>query len=461
MHQKIRKKNKNKNKICNDYITSSSVPQAPDWGGDKDEFIRQLQSIATSRFCHQNFFTMNLSTVKSVHTVRASKVKTPSSPTSTAGMNSRGSSPPTVPTAGLLLSSRISRVTLLRRICHVTGLRVIARDYDFDTLNPFEIEDIVTFIPLVKTSEQHIPLPEISEMLNTARNLLQRGDLSRAFEYAQEASQLLHLIVGPTHKETAQSLNLVTNIMTEGGDNETAADLALRNLSISVQIDGLDNQSTAHLHSQVAALLSDLGYHIPAIKHLLTAKYLVTLLGGDRHPELVEIYLRLVGVYTHEGEYDVAQRLLVEAKNLSQDVNKQALIGASIAEVHDKMGNLEAAVVEQRAVYKVMETLYGPEDDRALQAKRNIKKYLRNLTISKVNAARASQESIDKRNGQESIEKRNGQEKVDYKDNTYIYDRDNTKMDEKGVLEASNTELLGAEEDIKGVEKIEKKEKFE
>jgi hypothetical protein len=55
-----------------------------------------------------------------------------------------------------------------------------------------------------------------------------------------EASQLLHQIVGPTHKETAQGLNLVTNIMIEGGDNETATDLALRNLSISVQIDGMD-----------------------------------------------------------------------------------------------------------------------------------------------------------------------------------------------------------------------------
>jgi hypothetical protein len=74
----------------------------------------------------------------------------------TAGMNSRGSSPPTVPTAGPLLSSRISRVTLLRRICHVTGLRVISRDYDFEALNPFGIEDIVTFIPLVKTSGMYI-----------------------------------------------------------------------------------------------------------------------------------------------------------------------------------------------------------------------------------------------------------------------------------------------------------------
>jgi tetratricopeptide (TPR) repeat protein len=195
----------------------------------------------------------------------------------------------------------------------------------------------------------------------------------------------------------------------------------------------------------VAALLADLGYHIPAVKHLLTAKYLAMLLGGPRHPELVDIYLRLVGIYTHVGEYDVAQRLLVEAKNLTQDVNKQALISSSIAEVHDKMGNLEIAVSEQRGVYKVMETLYGPEDERALKAKRNVEKYLRNLTISKVNAARAAQESK---------EKRNGQVKVVQKDNTYIYNRDSIKLDEKVAVEVSvGLEEGGGREEEKGEKK--------
>jgi hypothetical protein len=67
-----------------------------------------------------------------------------------------------------------------------------------------------------------------------------------------------------------------------------------------------------------------------------------------------------------------------------------------------------------------------------------------------VNAARASQESK---------EKRNGQEKVVYKDNTYIYNRDSIKMDDKVVLEVSNAEHLGGEEEVNGEEKGEKVEK--
>lgn len=112
-------------------------------------------------------------------------------------MNSRGSSPPTTPqsVSDPLLSPRVSRITLLRRICHITGIRVISKDYDFEAANPFEVEDIVTVIPLIKTSEQHMPLPEITEIIHAARNLLEKGDLTRAFEYAQEASQLLHQVL--------------------------------------------------------------------------------------------------------------------------------------------------------------------------------------------------------------------------------------------------------------------------
>lgn len=37
------------------------------------------------------------------------------------------------------------------------------------------------------------------------------------------------------------------------------------------------------------------GHPVAAVQHLLAAKYLVELMGGPRHPELVTIYFRLVG----------------------------------------------------------------------------------------------------------------------------------------------------------------------
>ena len=37
------------------------------------------------------------------------------------------------------------------------------------------------------------------------------------------------------------------------------------------------------------------GHPAAAVQHLLAAKYLVELMGGPRHPELVTVYFRLVG----------------------------------------------------------------------------------------------------------------------------------------------------------------------
>ena len=36
---------------------------------------------------------------------------------------------------------------------------------------------------------------------------------------------------------------------------------------------------------------------LSAVQHLLAAKYLIELMGGPRHPELVTVYFRLVGTY--------------------------------------------------------------------------------------------------------------------------------------------------------------------
>ena len=53
-----------------------------------------------------------------------------------------------------LLHERISKLTLLRRICQVIGLRIVSRDYDFSSSSPFGDDDIVSLIPMVSRVEQ-------------------------------------------------------------------------------------------------------------------------------------------------------------------------------------------------------------------------------------------------------------------------------------------------------------------
>ena len=286
------------------------------------------------------------------------------------------------------LHDRITRITLLRRLCQIAGLRIISRDYDFTSPHPFCRDDIVSVVPLVKSAQQSGPIPEVSDILNQARGCLDEGNLTGAFELSQDASRLLNQITGPLHKETVMCTNLITQILLEARNNSLALTMAFKSLSISVQLTGLDSQDAAQHHGQVAALLCDLGYPLKALQHFLTMKYLIELMAGPRHPELVNVYLRLVSIYDQQKEYVTAQVLLAAAKELSVDVARQCMISTTVADIYDKMGELTKAVSEQRAVLRTMVQLFGPTDEKSIDAKSKVEKYLRKLTISNVNAAR-------------------------------------------------------------------------
>jgi hypothetical protein len=164
----------------------------------------------------------------------------------------------------------------------------------------------------VKSSQQLIPIPEVREIITSSRAHLEDGNLTGAFELAQDASQLLHQITGPLHKETAMTVDLITNVLLEAGilflrplfyfmaahsisyfpppwhficyspfftpsflgDNVLALTTASKSLSVSVQLTGLDSQNSAQHHGQVAALLADLGN--PLIRDAIPLPFVIS-----------------------------------------------------------------------------------------------------------------------------------------------------------------------------------------
>lgn len=51
----------------------------------------------------------------------------------------------------------------------------------------------------MKTCEQAVPMAEVRELMSTARSYLSEGNLSPAFDLAQEASQLLQQVRNVLH----------------------------------------------------------------------------------------------------------------------------------------------------------------------------------------------------------------------------------------------------------------------
>lgn len=347
------------------------------------------------------------------------------------------------------LNDRITRLTLLRRLCQIAGLRITSRDFDFSSPHPFSRDDIVSVVPIVRSAQQSTPIPEVTDIISNARSCIEEGDLTGAFELSQDASRLLHQITGPLHKETVMSTNLITQILLEARNNSLALTMAFKSLSISVQLAGLDSQDAAQHHGQVASLLCDLGYPFKALQHFLAMRYLIELMAGPRHPELVNVYLRLVSIYEQQREYVTAQVLLAAAKDLCVDVAKQCMISSTVAEIYDKMGELSNAVTEQRAVLRTMVQLFGPKDEKSIEAKSKVEKYLRKLTVSNVNAARGVGSNNEKVNLLKDLEgnikkamKNKGKEKEkgkgsdgkgDIKDDDYLQliSEGESKKDEK------------------------------
>ena len=85
-------------------------------------------------------------------------------------------------------------------------------------------------------------------------------------------------------------------------------------------------------------------------------------------------------------------RCLAVAKSKTYDVEQSAVITKNVAELLAQMGHYNSALAEQRTVLKTFDQLYdSPDDERRVDAKARVEKYLRLNTIEKVAAAKEVQ----------------------------------------------------------------------
>ena len=136
-------------------------PALPDAAGTKEEYLTDLAAVIDARFLYK---------------------LTLADETATPGTS--------------FLGLRISRLTLLRRICILCGIRIVTKDYGFTSLTPFTVDDIAGVSSVVKPStglgSGGETVPETAAMISTARRLLASGQFPSAYEVAHEASLWLH-----------------------------------------------------------------------------------------------------------------------------------------------------------------------------------------------------------------------------------------------------------------------------
>ncbi len=355
-----KKKSKAKKGAANSYdsihiVTANALPQETASKISRTELLELLTSTVRSRYCYDLQFLDSSSN------------------------------------NGVINSARVSLEILLRRVCQQVGIRVVNKAYDFKSTSPFTSVDIYELLPKVKSCEPVVPLPEVRGLIAHAADYLQSQGYDQAFQVTSEAQQIINQVTGPYHQENILIQDQLTQILLRVEDFPAAISSLGRQIHLVAQTNGLDCHEMVLCHSQLFEIHNALGNHELAVKHLLAQKYLVELMGGTTHPELVNIYIRLFYVYVNDERFNDAHIAIEKAASYCTDLYKSCTIMQIEAEFFSKLNYLQEALDKQKVAYNVLQQLLGENDNKTVDAKKVMTQYQRNIVEYNVQVGRAQQ----------------------------------------------------------------------
>lgn len=271
---------------------------------------------------------------------------------------------------------RVHKTVLLRRLCQRNGLRVVSRDYNFSSTQPFTIEDITGIVPVVKHSLPAHPLPQAKQLLERGRLHLSGGSLSTAYEMLQETSALLFQVCGAAHEDAALCSTSLATVLYHAGDIAGAIAQQQRSLALYTQLSGMDYHDTAFAHANLALFLHADGQTDVAVAHLRRAIYLLEFCGGPHYPEISSLYFKMGMMCQDVGQITLA--LLCHRESLKRgelDRIQAANTLHQMALACGLAGGFREALAYEKKVYSLFKEAFGDEDPRVLESAKFMAKF--------------------------------------------------------------------------------------
>jgi hypothetical protein len=175
-------------------------------------------------------------------------------------------------------------------------------------------------------------------------------------------------------------MDQMTAVFINTGDLQAASQMAGRTLALSTVIQGLDCHETIQHHIQYALLEAEQSNLTTAWPHLISAKYLIQLVGGERHPELCNIFYRLSSIYERAEDYQSAWLAILRARLYTNDLPRSCSLTMAAASLCFRMQRFSESVTYQKQAYKLFRELYGVDDERVQSAKKALETYIRSCS---------------------------------------------------------------------------------
>ncbi|XP_051734303.1 clustered mitochondria protein homolog isoform X2 [Ctenopharyngodon idella] len=276
---------------------------------------------------------------------------------------------------------RLQRITLLREIAIKTGIQVLLREYHFDSEHKtvFTEEDILNIFPVVK----HIS-PRANDalyLLRCGQSEVQQGCLKEGCELISQALGLFTNVYGALHQDVSVCLRLLGRLHYILGDYAEALSHQQRAVLISERVLGIEHPNTIQEYKHLGLYCFVGGQPVTALRLLYRARYLMLLVCGEDHPEMVLLDSKIGLVLHSMMACDLALKFLENALALTSKYQgpsslKLAQSHHLLAKVHESKGDFRAALRHEKERYGIYRKQVGEAHEKTQESS----EYLKHLT---------------------------------------------------------------------------------
>ncbi|XP_021688188.2 protein REDUCED CHLOROPLAST COVERAGE 1 isoform X2 [Hevea brasiliensis] len=265
----------------------------------------------------------------------------------------------------------VRKIAILRGLCHKVGIELVPRDFDMDSLHPFQKSDIVSLVPVHKQAA--CSSADGRQLLESSKTALDKGKLEDAVTHGSKALAKLVAVCGPYHRMTAGAYSLLAVVLYHTGDFNQATIYQQKALDINERELGLDHPDTMKSYGDLAVFYYRLQHTELALKYVKRALYLLHLTCGPSHPNTAATYINVAMMEEGLGNVHVALRYLHKALKCNQrllglDHIQTAASYHAIAIALSLMEAYPLSVQHEQTTLQILRAKLGPDDLRTQDA---------------------------------------------------------------------------------------------
>jgi protein TIF31 len=266
--------------------------------------------------------------------------------------------------------ANLPSLSTLRSFALKVGLVVACKDYTWNSPNPFDVNDILDLVPVVKHSTPKSVTAH--GLLEVGKQQLAMGQFESSFEFLSQAIVMFQQVKGPMNPQVSTCFSYLATILFHASDLPQSILHQHKALIITRRVLGVDSAMTCQIHQLLGMLCHHVGQSALALKHFLRAKYIFDIACGFDHPDLATVLTNLAMMYQDLGDMVASINFLKEALRVNLVVLGETFQTATtyhaLAVSYNMIEKYRDALDHEKKSYIILNTLFGKDDLRTKES---------------------------------------------------------------------------------------------